>query len=146
MSPLMSFSFDILFPATQFAALSGLKIITTCSPKHFAYVKSLGATIVIDRSSETLSSDIIAAAGGKVSYVVDAISQPDTEALALDILAPKGKLILVYPPEDKVFADAEKRDMKVVVILGISYRWPNFLFVAFFTSYTIFADWLAILQ
>ena len=34
--------------AIQFARLSGLKVVTTCSPKHFDLVKELGASVVYD--------------------------------------------------------------------------------------------------
>jgi NADPH:quinone reductase-like Zn-dependent oxidoreductase len=34
--------------AIQLAKLSGLRVITTCSPKHFDLMKSLGADLVLD--------------------------------------------------------------------------------------------------
>ncbi|KAJ7121694.1 chaperonin 10-like protein [Mycena epipterygia] len=42
--------------AIQFAVLSGLEVITTSSPAHFDYLKSLGAIIVIDRSARDVAA------------------------------------------------------------------------------------------
>lgn len=42
----------------QFAKLSGLQVITTCSPHNFELVKSFGADAVFDYKSETCAADI----------------------------------------------------------------------------------------
>lgn len=112
--------------AIQLAILSGFKVITTSSLKHSTYLYSLGATTVIDRSSSSVAPEIIAAAGGQVAYVVDAISLPDTQAQALAILADKGKLALVLAANPKTVADAETKEITVVAVQGVSYADPDF--------------------
>lgn len=42
----------------QFAKLSGLQVITTCSPHNFELLKSFGADAVFDYKSETCAADI----------------------------------------------------------------------------------------
>ncbi|EPE32021.1 GroES-like protein [Glarea lozoyensis ATCC 20868] len=44
--------------AIQFAKLSGLTVVTTCSPGNFEYVKSLGADAAFDYNSPTCAKDI----------------------------------------------------------------------------------------
>ncbi|KAJ7137670.1 GroES-like protein [Mycena epipterygia] len=99
----------------QLAVLSGFEVITTSSPAHFAYLKSLGATTVIDRSAADVAAQILAAAGGPVKYVVDSISLPPTQLLGVEILQSQGKLVLVLgiQPPTKVAADS-----KEIVLLG----------------------------
>ena len=60
-------------------------IIATSSLKHADYLKSIGATHVLDRSLP--SADVLAelptlTAGQPVVYAFDAISAPDTQHLA----------------------------------------------------------------
>jgi hypothetical protein len=55
----------------QFAKASNLTVITTSSPKNFAYLKSLGADHVFDYKSPTLVQDARAAAGVPIRYAWD---------------------------------------------------------------------------
>jgi NADPH:quinone reductase-like Zn-dependent oxidoreductase len=83
-------------PVLQFARLSGFSTIVTTASLHNAdYVKSLGATHVIDRHA-----DVVAEAG-KIfstppSVVFDAISED--QEVGWKILGPNGTLVLVLPP------------------------------------------------
>lgn len=111
--------------AIQLAALSGFKVITTSSPKHFDYLKSLGATTVLDRSS-TLASDITAAAGGQVTYVVDAVSLPATQSLAVEVLQPKGKLALLLAATETTQTTAKAKEIAVSNVFASSYTFAAF--------------------
>lgn len=51
--------------AIQLAVASGYEVITTCSPRNFGLVKSLGASEAYDYNSKTVIKDIIAAFQGK---------------------------------------------------------------------------------
>ena len=51
--------------AIQLAIASGYEVITTSSPRNFAYVKSLGASLAFDYNSPSTTSDIITALKGK---------------------------------------------------------------------------------
>lgn len=51
--------------AIQLAVAAGYEVVTTSSPKNFAYVKKLGASQVFDYKSETVVEDLIQALKGK---------------------------------------------------------------------------------
>lgn len=72
--------------AIQLAVASGYKVITTASPKHHNYLKSLGASEVFDYKSKTVVIDIIESLRGKT--VAGAISiAPGSFAACVKILA-----------------------------------------------------------
>ena len=87
--------------ALQLAKLSGFSpIITTASLKHAEFLKSLGATHVIDRniSASSLASEVASITqNAPLKYAVDAISLADTQQAAYDLLAPGGQLAVVLP-------------------------------------------------
>ena len=64
----------------QLAVAAGYDVITTCSPKNFAYVKKLGASKVFDYNSPTAVSDIINAFKGKTTAGAFSIGQGAAEA------------------------------------------------------------------
>ncbi len=71
--------------AIQLAVAAGYEVVTTASPKNFAYVKRLGATQVFDYSSRTVVSDIIKALHGKPIAGALAIGETSADA-CLDIV------------------------------------------------------------
>lgn len=87
--------------AIQFAKLSGFNpIIATASLKHTDFLKSLGATHVLDRnlSVQALKAEIEKITTKPVKHVCDAISVAETQQTGLEILAPGGHLMLVLAP------------------------------------------------
>ncbi|EMD38824.1 hypothetical protein CERSUDRAFT_72108 [Gelatoporia subvermispora B] len=112
--------------AIQLAVLSGFRVITTASSRHSAYLQSLGASVVIDRSSLTVVADIVGAAGAAVKYVVDAISLPDTLSQAAQVLQPEGKLAIVLRASDEALAPARQKNVKIVSVHGASHLYPEF--------------------
>lgn len=76
--------------AIQLAKLSGLTVVTTCSPRNFALVRSLGADHVFDYSSPTVGADIRAVTNGELEYVFDCISEGNSPAIAAEAIGPKG--------------------------------------------------------
>jgi NADPH:quinone reductase-like Zn-dependent oxidoreductase len=94
----------------QFAKLSGFSpIITTASLKHTEFLKSLGATNVLDRNLPTseLIAEVKNITGNKpIKVVYDAISSASTQQQGIDLLAVGGQMVTVLPhavkiPEDK---------------------------------------------
>ncbi|KAJ7097749.1 chaperonin 10-like protein [Mycena belliarum] len=102
----------------QLAVLSGFEVISTASPAHFAYVKSLGASTVIDRSAPDAAAQILAAAGGPVKYVVDSISLAPTQILAVDVLQSQGKLVLELGADPSAKAAADARSIAILLQMG----------------------------
>lgn len=88
-------------PAIQLAKLSGFSpIIATASLHNTDLLRSLGATHVVDRRLSTVQ---LREEFGKITkepldVIYDAISSPETESTAYELLAPGGKLALVAPP------------------------------------------------
>jgi NADPH:quinone reductase-like Zn-dependent oxidoreductase len=50
--------------AVQLAAASGVKVVATCSQRNFEYVKSLGASEVVDYNDPSATDDIVKALQG----------------------------------------------------------------------------------
>ncbi|KAF4614052.1 hypothetical protein D9613_007417 [Agrocybe pediades] len=96
----------------QLAKISGFSpIITTASLKHTDFLKSLGATHVLDRNlpNETILSEVRKLTNGqKITKLYDSVSTASTQQLGLDILASDsdGQLLATLPaavevPKDK---------------------------------------------
>jgi hypothetical protein len=105
------------FTALQLAKLSGFSpIITTASLKHTDYLKSLGATHVLDRNLQaaSLKSEISKITSEPIKYVFDSVSLPETQQLAYDVLASGGTLGIVNAPSIQ-----EAEDRSVVQIRAI---------------------------
>ncbi|KAJ7744941.1 chaperonin 10-like protein [Mycena maculata] len=105
--------------AIQYAALSGFDVIATSSPAHFDYLKSLGASAVIDRSAADAAAQILLAAGGPVKYVLDSVSLPSTQLLGVDILQPKGILVLELQSQPPTKEAADAKDITISARMGL---------------------------
>lgn len=73
--------------AVQFAKLSGLDVIATCSPRNFDLVKELGADAVFDYNSPTVGADIRAHTGNKLYYAFDCIAEGNSAQICADALS-----------------------------------------------------------
>ena len=81
----------------QFAKLSGFSpIITTASKHNEEYLKSLGATHVIDRNSplSSLPATVHEITDKPIMYAADAISTPETQNALYDVVAAGGSLLI----------------------------------------------------
>ncbi|OSC97726.1 GroES-like protein [Trametes coccinea BRFM310] len=112
--------------AIQWARLSGFSpIITTASQKNEEYLRSLGATHVLDRElfAVELFTQVKQIVGGRVPVVYDAISTAATQNAAFNLLGPGGKLLIVTPnalDEEKKAKATEEGDGRCAVnVLGI---------------------------
>ncbi len=75
--------------------LSGYStIITTASLHNTELLKSLGASHVIDRKADVVS-EAKKILSGPIDLVYDAVSTKETQAQALDIVAPGGQIVSV---------------------------------------------------
>ncbi|MFZ4452751.1 zinc-binding dehydrogenase [Salibacterium aidingense] len=81
--------------AIQLASLSGLTIITTCSPENKEYVQKLGAHKMIDYHNENVVEEVHKYTKGRgVDIVMDMVGS-ETATEAFDYLAYNGHLICV---------------------------------------------------
>lgn len=123
--------------AIQMARLSGFDhIITSSSPSHFDFLKSLGATEVLDRNRTTTATDFISSlpTHSKIEWVYDTISSPSTQSLALEILQglKGGKVIVVMPADEKATLlsnDSSKPNTTILSILGLGSH-PEYRYIS----------------
>ena len=105
--------------AIQFSKLAGFSnIITIASHKHSQALKSMGATHVIDRQQRfpAISAEISEITGGlPITFVFDAISGPDTQQVAYDLLPPSdGQLAGVTRQAGSIEAKTPGKRVNVV--------------------------------
>ncbi|KAF7789406.1 hypothetical protein EIP86_000350 [Pleurotus ostreatoroseus] len=85
--------------ALQLAKLAGYKIVSTCSPRNFELVKSLGADVVVDYNDPDASKKIAEATGYTIHKAFDTISEASSQKITIQAFAPgPGKIIATCPP------------------------------------------------
>ncbi|KAF9001547.1 chaperonin 10-like protein [Cyathus striatus] len=97
----------------QLAKANGFSpIIATASLKHTEYLKTLGATNIIDRNipSSELSAEIKKITSKPITAVYDAVASPEMQQAGLNVLAPGGAIATVLPPDPNL----KKEDGKAV--------------------------------
>lgn len=88
--------------AIQVARMAGFStIVTSSSLKHADYLKSLGATHVIDRAGDVTSEAAKILSGGVTDYVYDAIADETTTKISANLTSDNGVLISVGPLDEK---------------------------------------------
>lgn len=123
-----------LYTVIQLAKFSGFSpIIVTASLKHTDYLKSLGATHVLDRnlSLADLKSEIEKITSQPIKHVYDTVSSSETQHAANEILAPGGHLMLVLSP---VITSADKHVTAVLAIRQLEHNVK--LLTGFYTKLT----------
>ncbi|KAI0692463.1 GroES-like protein [Cerioporus squamosus] len=122
--------------AIQFLKLSGFSpIITTASLRNTQFVKSLGATHVVDRTlpRAELVQTIQNIAGGPIELVYDAICVAETKELGYEITLPGGALVVVVPEHVDQYKMPSTKDVRVVEAMGELTVPPNREFGVRFT-------------
>ncbi|KAF3397061.1 hypothetical protein DPV78_008280 [Talaromyces pinophilus] len=93
--------------AIQYAKLSGYTVITTCSPRNFDYVKSLGADKWFDYNEPNVGAHIREYTQNKLKYAWDTVSEEGSakicaEALSSEAGAKYGSILSVKSPREDV--------------------------------------------
>jgi NADPH:quinone reductase-like Zn-dependent oxidoreductase len=76
--------------AIQFAVLSGCKVITTCSPRNFPFVKALGAAEAFDYNDPDVAKKIREYTDDKLTKVFDCISEGASPKISSEAISSKG--------------------------------------------------------
>ncbi|CAB83005.1 Zinc-type alcohol dehydrogenase-like protein C2E1P3.01 [Schizosaccharomyces pombe] len=102
----------------QLAHHAGYKVIATCSPHNFDWIKKLGADFTVDYHDPNVVEIIKKATDDSVFYGFDAASFPETSTLAVKAFSSKvkdGKLIniLSSPP-------SPRSEVKIIGIIDYS--------------------------
>ncbi|KAG5637952.1 hypothetical protein H0H81_002480 [Sphagnurus paluster] len=84
----------------QSAKLSGFSpIIATASLKHSEYLRSIGATHVLDRNLDnaTIAAEISKIFPSPIEIIFDTVSSPDTQETGYSLLSPGGTIAVLLP-------------------------------------------------
>ncbi|KAG5644166.1 hypothetical protein DXG03_009007 [Asterophora parasitica] len=112
----------VIYGAIQLAKLSGFsQIITTASLKNTEYLKSLGATHVLDRNlpAQELASEVSKITSAPINLIYDTVALPDTQKSAYSLLADGGALVLTLPPDAEIKPVEGKRIFQAIGIFVI---------------------------
>lgn len=88
----------LLFEELMMRDRSGLKSITTCSPRNFDLVKSYGAEHAFDYHSPTCATDIRVYTKNSLKYVLDCISEPETMRFCYECIGRLGGRYVALEP------------------------------------------------
>ncbi|KAL0263387.1 hypothetical protein SLS55_002367 [Diplodia seriata] len=111
--------------AIQFAKLSGLTVVTTCSPHNFDLVRRLGADHVFDYKSPTVGAEIRAATNDGLRHAFDCIAYDSTAAIcaaALTSASGVAKYSSLLTVEKFPRADVENAGTLAYTALGETFR------------------------
>ena len=84
--------------AVQFAKLSGMNVLTTCSPGNFDYVKGLGADAVFDYSDPCCSEKIRQHTTDELHIVFDCVSKGQSTDISIKSMSPDGGIYSALDP------------------------------------------------
>lgn len=105
--------------AIQLLKLSGFgPIVTTASPRHTEFLKTRGATHVVDRNlpAEALKAEIFEITQKPLKIIYDAVASDETQNVAYDILAPGGAL--AHVKRDAIKAEKKVPQKKAFFVYG----------------------------
>ncbi|KAH8657340.1 chaperonin 10-like protein [Ilyonectria robusta] len=80
----------------QYAKQSGYTVITTCSPRNFEYVKSLGAEFVVDYNDADAGAQIRNFTNNELKYAWDTVSIEGSAQICADALSTSSSMAPVY--------------------------------------------------
>lgn len=75
---------------------SGYTVITTCSPRNFEYVKSLGAEFVVDYNDANAGAQIREFTNNELKYAWDTVSIEASARICADALSTTSAIAPVY--------------------------------------------------
>ncbi|GAB7357142.1 hypothetical protein MBLNU459_g7936t1 [Dothideomycetes sp. NU459] len=111
--------------AIQYAKLSGLKVITTCSPHNFDFVKSLGADEVFDYKDPECAKKIREYTNDSLTHVFDCISEGSSPKIGTDAISSKGGVISFLLQADSPRKDVEGKRTLAYTITGEAFTFAS---------------------
>ncbi|KFZ13728.1 hypothetical protein V501_03570 [Pseudogymnoascus sp. VKM F-4519 (FW-2642)] len=104
--------------AIQYAKLSGLTVVVTCSPRNFAYVKSLGADAAYDYNSPSCSKDIKEYTKGHLEHVFDCISEGNSTKICVEAMSSDGGVYSTLLTMDEKTVTSINKNVQLKMTLG----------------------------
>ncbi|KAF2152779.1 putative zinc-binding oxidoreductase ToxD [Myriangium duriaei CBS 260.36] len=111
--------------AIQLAKLSGLKVITTCSPKNFGLVKSFGADSAYDYHIQGVGGLIHEETSDNLQLVFDTVNTAETAAICADAISTRGGQYV-----NLLGTDCPRSDVESSFFLGYDVSGEDFIFEA----------------
>jgi NADPH:quinone reductase-like Zn-dependent oxidoreductase len=91
--------------AIQLAHQAGYRVITTSSPRHFEFLKTLGANVVVDHNEPEVVSRIKEATDDSISIGIDGFSSSESQKTSIQSFGPgKGHLVTLLPADSEAAA------------------------------------------
>ncbi|KAG9015064.1 hypothetical protein FRB90_004943 [Tulasnella sp. 427] len=109
--------------AIAVAKLSGLKVGTTASPKHFDFVKNLGADAVFDYRDPETPAKVKEWSNGQIKHALDCISEHGTTKLTVASMSDDGgKVITILPVKrDESFPPSNIETHEILIYHGLKH-------------------------
>lgn len=104
--------------AIQYAKLSGLKVVTTCSSHNFEFVKSLGADEAFDYKDADCGAQIRKYTEDKLTHAFDCISEGKSPQICGDAISSKGGKVSYLLPVETPRKDVETKNTLAYTITG----------------------------
>ena len=99
--------------AIQLAVAAGYDVVTTCSPKNFAYVEALGASRAFDYNDPNVVATIVAALAGTTIVGAVAIGAGAIPACLRVVRASRGKKVISIATFPIAFEDPKRPGKRV---------------------------------
>lgn len=110
----------------QLLKLSGYQVVTTCSPRNFDYVKSLGADAAFDYSSSDCVEQIKKFANNKLQYTWDTIALEGSVKICAAALESGGHYASLLPVKDFPRDDVSNASTLLYSVYGEAVDKPFF--------------------
>ncbi|KAJ6570171.1 dehydrogenase [Mycena vulgaris] len=109
----------------QLAALSGLHVIATASPRHHALLTALGAAAAFDSYDPATAAAIRARTENRLAHAVDCISRAETAQQVVASLGAGGSALALVLDEPVHVPDVRARFSLVYTLLGKALEYPR---------------------
>ncbi|KAK5154467.1 hypothetical protein LTS14_006602 [Recurvomyces mirabilis] len=109
--------------AIQFAKLSGYRVLTTCSPRHFDMVKERGADMVYDYRDPQVGEKINAETNNSLTKIFDTVAIESTAEACATAFGAQGGLYC-----NLLGAECPRKDVKSEFFLGYSMSGQEYIF------------------
>ncbi|KAJ5684207.1 Protein TOXD [Penicillium maclennaniae] len=108
--------------AIQFAMLSGYKVLTTCSPHNFDFVRSLGADAVFDYKDPQSPEEIRKLTNNNLKLVFDCISLGPSAAFCDKAISTEGGEYTALLPINIERANVNDRSTLAYTVIGEAFK------------------------
>jgi len=108
--------------AIQYALLSGCEVITTCSPRNFAFVRSLGASAAFDYKEENVASKIREHTKDKLTKVFDCISEGESPKICSEAISSQGGTVSYLLPAKHDRSDVANKHTLAYTVTGEAFK------------------------